>query len=115
MRSFKELKVWLKAHKLVLFIYKITKKFPEDEKFGLVSQMRRAAVSIASNIVEGFHRYSDKVSNNFYDIADGSIEELKYQLILSRDLKYLSLGDYDFASGLSEEVSKMLHAWKNRQ
>lgn len=114
MKSFKELKVWQKAHELVLCIYKITKKFPEDEKFGLISQMRRAAVSIASNIVEGFHRYSDKVSNNFYDIADGSIEELKYQLILSKDLKYLSLDDYDLTSGLSEEVSKMLHAWKNR-
>ena len=71
-------------------------------------------VSIASNIVEGFHRYSDKVSNNFYDIADGSLEELRYQLILSKDLEYLSLNNYNFASGLCEEVSKMLHAWKNR-
>jgi four helix bundle protein len=116
MKSFIELKVWQKAHELALFIYQeVTKEFPTDEKFGLVSQMRRAAVSVASNIVEGFHRYSNKVSINFYDIADGSLEELRYQLILSRDLKYIDQDKYAKGEQLSEEVSRMLHSWKNKQ
>ena len=70
--------VWQKAHELVLLVYKLISKFPSEEKFGLSSQMRRAAVSIASNIAEGFKRASKKVSYNFYNIADGSIEEVKY-------------------------------------
>lgn len=115
LKSFTELRVWQRAHELVLFIYQVTKQFPVDEKFGLTSQMRRAAVSIASNIVEGFHRYSNKVSINFYDIADGSIEELKYQLLLSKDLEYLGQNNYTTGLNLSEEVSKMLHSWKNKQ
>lgn len=115
MKSFQELKLWQKAHQLALFIYKVTKEFPPEEKFGLVSQMRRAAVSIASNIVEGFHRFSNKVSINFYDIADGSLEELKYQLILSKDLDYLNDDYYKIGLSLCEEVSKMLHSWKNKQ
>lgn len=115
MKSFTELKVWQKAHELVLFIYKLTNKFPAEEKFGLSSQMRRAAVSVASNIVEGFRRFSNKVSVNFYDIADGSLEELKYQLLVGRDLKYLTVDEYTNALGLSEEVSKMLHAWSKSQ
>lgn len=114
-KSFKELKVWNKAHELVIFVYKITKKFPQDEKFGLSSQMRRATVSIASNIVEGFRRYSNKVSVNFYDMADGSLEELKYQFLLSRDLSYITAEEFDYSIALSEEVSKMLHAWSRTQ
>lgn len=114
-KSFTELKVWVKAHELVLLIYKLTKSFPSDEKFGLSSQMRRAVVSVASNIVEGFRRYSNKVSTNFYDMADGSLEELKYQLLLSRDLSYISSDEYDLAFNLSEEVSKMLHSWSKTQ
>lgn len=114
-KNFTELKVWNKAHELVKSVYKLTSKFPVEEKFGLSSQMRRAAVSIASNIVEGFRRYSNKVSVNFYDIADGSLEELKYQLYLSRDLGYISEDGYNEISALTEEVSKMLHAWAKTQ
>lgn len=114
-KSFTELKVWQKAHELVIMIYKLTSKFPNDEKFGLSSQMRRAAISVASNIVEGFRRYFNKVSANFYDIADGSLEELKYQLLLSKDLKYLSDHEYNQAISLSEEVSKMLRSWIKTQ
>lgn len=113
--SFKELKVWQKAHELVLLIYKLTNKFPSEEKFGLSSQIRRAAVSIASNIAEGFKRTSKKVSDNFYDISDGSVEEVKYQLLLSKDLKYISLNEYEDAFKLSEEVSKMLYSWAKTQ
>lgn len=77
-KSFKELKVWQKAHELTLLVYKLTSKFPPEEKFGLSGQMRRAAISIASNIAEGFHRSFKKISANFYNIADGSVEELNY-------------------------------------
>ena len=115
MKNFKDLKVWQKAHELALLIYKITSKFPMEEKFGLCVQMRRAAVSVASNIAEGFTRHFVKVSANFYNIADGSLEELRYQLILSRDLGYISLNDFNCAESLSEEVSKMLHAWIGKQ
>lgn len=115
MQSFKELKVWQKAHELALLIYVVTAKFPADEKFGLVSQMRRAVVSVASNIVEGFHRNYAKVAINFYNIADASLEELRYQLLLSKDLKYLSIEDYIQCVNLSEEVSKMLRSWIRTQ
>lgn len=114
-KSFKELRVWQKAHELVLLIYKLTSKFPSEEKFGLTSQLRRAAVSIASNIAEGFKRTSSKVSENFYDIADGSIEEVKYQILLSKDLKYITENDYVHSLTLSEEVSKMLYSWSKTQ
>jgi four helix bundle protein len=87
-KSFKDLLVWQKAHELVIEAYKITKAFPQEERFGLVSQMRRAAVSIPANITEGFVKRSIKDKSNFYNIAQGSLEELKYYLILSEDLGY---------------------------
>jgi len=114
-KTFRDLKVWEKAHQLVLAIYQITSKFPAQEKYGLVLQMRRAAISVASNIVEGFKRRSRKESLNFYNISDGSLEELKYQLLVSRDLKYISEQIYKEALGLAEEVSKMLTAWRRTQ
>ncbi len=114
-KTFKELKVWQKAHELTLYIYKITPKFPLQEKYGLVSQMRRAAVSIVSNIVEGFKRKSVKDSIHFYNISDGSLEELKYQLLLSRDLQYITEEEYNKGIELSEEVGRMLHSWSTRQ
>jgi len=114
-KSFKDLKVWQKAHELALLIYRLTTKFPNEERFGLTSQMRRAAISVPSNIEEGFQRSYKKVSINFYDIADGSLEELKYQLLLSKDLKYITLDEYNNALSLSEEVSKMLSSWSKTQ
>lgn len=110
-KTFRDLKVWQKAHKLVLLIYKITANFPRSEIYALVSQMRRAAISIVSNIVEGFRRKSVRDSLNFYNIADASIEELKYQLLLSYELKYILEKDYACALTLAEEVSKMLRSW----
>lgn len=89
-KSFRDLQVWRKAHELVIFVYKITANFPKEEIYSLVSQMRRAAVSVASNIVEGFKRRSAKDSLNFYNMADASLEELKYQILLSCDLKYIT-------------------------
>jgi len=87
-KSFKDLVVWQKAHQLVIEIYKMAKLFPQEEKFGLVSQMRRAAVSIPANIAEGFIKRSIKDKSNFYNMAQGSLEELKYYIILSKDLGY---------------------------
>jgi four helix bundle protein len=86
--SFEDLEVWKKSHQLVLNICKLTRDFPAEEKFGLVSQLRRAAISIPANIAEGFKKRSSKDKSNFYNIAEGSLEEVKYYLILSKDLNY---------------------------
>lgn len=112
MQTFKDLKVWGKAHNLVLSIYEITKKFPNEEKFGLISQVRRAAVSIPSNIVEGFKRKTKNDSLHFYTIAEGSLEEVKYQVLLSKDLKYIPEEIYKGIILQTEEVGKMLYGFK---
>lgn len=90
MESFQDLNAWQEAHKFVLMIYKATKQFPTDERFGLISQMRRAAVSIPANIAEGFGRRGIKDKLRFYNIALASLDEVKYFLILSADLGYLT-------------------------
>ncbi len=89
---FEQLQAWQEAHKLVLMVYQATKGFPSDEKFGLVSQMRRAAVSVPANIAEGFKRRGIQEKMRFYNISEGSLEELKYYFILSKDLGYVSSG-----------------------
>lgn len=104
--SFKQLTVWQKAHELVLNVYKLTSKLPNEERFGLTSQMRRAAVSIAANIAEGFKKNSKKDKINFYNIAEGSLEELRYYFILISDLNYCS--KTEAPDKLAEEVSRML-------
>lgn len=82
---FQQLKVWQQAHQLVLQVYALTKTFPADEKFGLISQMRRASVSVPANIAEGFKRRDQNEKVRFYNIAEASLEELKYYFILSKD------------------------------
>lgn len=108
MKSFRDLIVWQKAHLLVLGIYKVTKKYPKEELFGIVSQMRRAASSVPANIVEGFKRNSDKENLRFLNIAESSLEELKYFLILSNDLNYCSNDEYNKLINLAEEVGKLI-------
>lgn len=110
-KTFKELKVWIKAHELVLEIYRITKNFPLDERYILVQQLRRAVISIASNIVEGFSRLSVKESLHFYSISRDSLEETKYQLLIAKDLEYISTEVYEKIINLCDEVGKMLNAW----
>lgn len=88
-KDFKSLLVWQKSHELVLEVYRITKGFPPEEKFGLVSQMRRAAISVPANLAEGFIKRGKKDKMNFYNVSQGSLEELKYYLILSADLGYV--------------------------
>lgn len=115
LQSFTDLKVWQKAHELTLEIYRLTKHFPPDEKFGLISQMRRCAVSVPSNLAEGFKKHSKKDSVNFYNISEGSLEELKYQVILARDLGYLTQDEFSILREKENEVGKMLFAWKRSQ
>ena len=90
MQSFRDLKVWEKAHKLTLDVYRVTKAFPADERFGLTSQLRRACASIPANIAEGCGRSGGKELRRFLDIAMGSASEVEYHLLLARDLNYLS-------------------------
>lgn len=106
-QSFQDLRVWKNAHKLTLEIYKVTKDFPEDERFGLVSQIRRSAVSICANISEGTKK-STKDFVRFLCISQGSLEETKYHLILSKDLQYCNKTKFNELIDLSNDVGKML-------
>jgi len=94
-KDFTDLEAWRKSHDLALAIYKATEKFPKSESFGLISQMQRAAVSITSNIAEGFGRQTLKEKIQFYYQAQGSLTEVKNQLILSKDLNYISRQEFD--------------------
>jgi len=108
-RSFEDLAVWQKAHKFVLSVYAVTRTFPDEEKFGLVSQFRRAAVSIPANIAEGFRKRSSDDKARFLNIAEGSLDECRYYLILCRDLRYC---DIEPLWSLSTEVRKLLYAYR---
>jgi four helix bundle protein len=107
-KSFTDLIVWQKAHQFVLEIYKITKVFPKEEIYGLTSQFRRAAVSIPANIAEGFRKRGKADKVRFLNIAEGSLEECSYYLILTNDLNYYKTNE------LNEnlvEVSKLIRAY----
>ena len=99
---------------LVLEIYKITRNFPNEEKFGLTSQLRRSASSVPTNIVEGFKRKSKRDYSHFLNLADASLEETKYHIILSNDLNYLDEGVSDKVSNMCNEVGKMLYGLQNK-
>jgi len=88
-KDFRDLEVWQMSHKVTLKIYRITRTFPAEEKYSLVSQMRRAAYSVPANIVEGFRRRGRKEKAQFYSISQASADELLYFLILSKDLGYI--------------------------
>jgi four helix bundle protein len=109
MSEFTKLIAWQKSVDLVETIYRITKRFPEDEKFGLVTQIRRAAVSIPSNIAEGHGRKTDGEFNHFLKIAYGSSSELETQLVISFRLKLISDKEYNEVRVSLEEVRKMIH------
>lgn len=89
-KSFEDLLVWQKAHSFVLSVYKATSSFPKEEMYGLTSQFRRAAISIPSNISEGYKKKSKLDKLRFYNISQGSLEECRYYIILSKDLGYIS-------------------------
>lgn len=100
---------WQKSHELALKIYEITKDFPKDELFGLTSQMRRASTSIPCNIIERKARSSSKDFKRFLLIARGSLEELKYQIFLSKDLNYIDENKHDVLQEKAKEVGRLLN------
>ncbi|HAF95253.1 MAG: four helix bundle protein [Elusimicrobia bacterium GWC2_51_8] len=106
--TFQDLIVWQKAHVLTISVYKLTATFPQDERFGLISQMRRAAVSVPANIAEGFKKRGKADKANFYNISQGSLAELQYYFILSKDLGYLA--DNLGVIAATDEIGKMLNS-----
>ncbi len=111
MRDFHELKVWAKAHRLVVSIYEVTQHFPSEERFGLTQQIRRTAVSIPSNLADGCGRNTEPEMARFLDIASGSASELDYQILLARDLRYLDEDNYQKLAHQVQEVRRMLYAF----
>ena len=107
-KSFQDLIVWQKAHQFVLAVYNYSDYFPQKEIYGLTSQFRRAAISIAANIAEGFKKKGINDKARFLNIAQGSLEECRYYLILAKDLGY---GDNPELPPLLEEVSKLLEKY----
>jgi len=105
---FEDLEVWQKAHLWVLEVYKVTRAFPKEELFVLTAQLRRAAISVPSNICEGFRKRSKPDKIHSYNTAQNSLEEARYQLILARDLSY---GNCAPVLGLLDEVARMLDAY----
>ena len=114
MEDYKELVVWQKSMLIVKNVYSLTKKLPKEEQFGLSDQMRRASVSIPSNIAEGFGRHSSKDYSRFLSIACGSKYELETQLQICTMLDYISKNECDETLFLLEEVGKMLNALINK-
>ena len=110
-KSFKELLMWQKSHAFVLAVYKITDKFPQTEKFGLVSQFRRAAVSILANIAEGYRRRGKADKLRFFNISQGSLEECRYYIVLSFDLKFINEQEQNNLDSLIEDASKLLNMY----
>jgi four helix bundle protein len=111
--SFEKLTVWQNARSLVKEIYNITRSFPEDEKFGLVSQMRRAIISVSSNIAEGSSRNTNNDQAHFYGIAYSSLMEVLSQIMVSSDLEFISLEQYESLRGSVEEISFSLNGLRN--
>jgi four helix bundle protein len=105
--TFQDLSVWQEAHKLVLMVYQSTATFPKEERYGLVSQMRRAGISVPANITEGFRRRGIRDKIRFYNIAEASLEELKYFMLLSADLKYIPSSDT--LLNQANTVGRLLH------
>ena len=110
-RSFKELECWQKSHEFVKAVYLETRKFPDDERFGLTSQFRRAAVSIAANICEGYRKLSNADKLRFMNISQGSLEECRYYIILSLDLEYIDRETHDRLENLINIASFKLNRY----
>jgi four helix bundle protein len=108
MRDFRKLQVWQKAHQLTLAVYKVTAHFPRTEMYGMVSQMRRAAVSIPTNIAEGCGREGEAELGRFMQIAMGSASELEYQVLLAKDLGLLGHNEHEQLSEGTSEIKRML-------
>lgn len=114
MQDFRKLEVWEKAHRITLRIYAITRGFPQDERFGLTTQLRRACASIGANLAEGCCRHSDKDFARFVDISLGSASEVEYFLLLGHDLGYIPDGDFQDLNEDVQEVKRMLAGLNRR-
>ena len=112
--SYKDLVVWQRSIELVVAVYELTEQFPPEEKFGLASQMRRAAISVPSNIAEGKSRRTKKDYTHFMRIAYGSASELETQIIVCKKLPFGKQLDYNVADGFLEEVLKMLNVMTSK-
>lgn len=108
--TFTDLRTWREGHKLVLMVYEVTKGFPRDEQFGLITQMRRSAASITSNVAEGFSRQSYNEKVQFYSIAQGSLTELQNQLFIARDVGYISKEAFARIAFQAEQSHKLINA-----
>lgn len=112
--TFKDLFVWQKGHLLVLGVYKVTLSFPTSEQFGLTNQLRRAAVSITSNIAEGFSRQGSKEKIQFYFMAYGSLSEVESQLQIAKDINYINNADFQELVSIASETGKLLNGLISR-
>jgi four helix bundle protein len=110
-QSFTDLKVWQEGHKLVIMVYTITKTFPKSEMYSLVDQMRRSAISITSNVAEGFGRQSFKEKLQFYFLAQGSLLELKNIILVARDVGYLKPKEFDELAVQANTTDKLLRGF----
>jgi four helix bundle protein len=111
MRDFRRLQVWQRAHELALAVYRASGTFPRTEVYGLTSQVRRAATSVATNIAEGCGRESTAEFARFLEIGMGSAKELEYQLLLARDLGYIAQDEYSHLNDEATQVQRMLHSY----
>lgn len=111
--SFENIIAWQKAHAFVLLVYKVTRHFPDFERYGLSSQFQRAAVSISANIAEGYKKLSKADKLRFFNISQGSLEECRNYILLSRDLEYLYDGETELLQESVEETSRFLNSYCN--
>lgn len=109
--SFKDIKAWQFAHQFVTDVYKVTRTFPDDERYGLCQQFQRAAVSIPANIAEGYKRLSKQEKLRFMNISQGSLEECRYYILLSKDLEYITAETHTYLNNEIEKVSWYLNAY----
>ncbi|OHA43664.1 MAG: hypothetical protein A3G59_03475 [Candidatus Taylorbacteria bacterium RIFCSPLOWO2_12_FULL_47_20] len=106
--NFTDLIAYKSSHSLVLKVYEFSKKFPADERFALTNQIRRAAISITSNIAEGFSRQTSNDKSHFYCMAKGSLTELESQLLISKDLGYLNITDHSSLGDLLKDTARLI-------
>lgn len=113
-KSYKDLLIWQKGVEIIVSTYKLTKTFPQEELYALTSQIKRAAISIPSNIAEGYGRNTDKSFSHFIDISRGSLYELETQLLIAKELDFIQDTDmFNYVIGLINEESKMINAFNN--
>ncbi|PHS67527.1 MAG: four helix bundle protein [Flavobacterium sp.] len=113
--SFEKLTVWVDSKELIKLIYLVTKKFPDEEKFGLTSQLRRAAVSVASNLAEGTSRKTNKDKAHFTTISYSSLMEVLNQIIISKELNFINEKDYSIIRESIQKIANKLNALRNSQ